>query len=517
MKRIIGDKLNFLMQVTETKNNILGKAISFDPSYISRIRTGARGVPKHRDFIYPAAAFFAEAIQTKEQKDTLAETICPGNSWPEDVNDAISLIAGWLKQDIAADSFGNFIDGAPRFNPTESIVSAIPEKQTGFYFGNGGKRECVIRFLTELTALNEPVKLLLHSEEDMLWMYENRDFVRNWAILLKTILQNGGRIVIVHTVHRTLREMLEAIAKWSPLYATGLIESYYCPRLRDNIFKRTLFIASGKAAILGHTTGEAGKNRLNMLLHDLRAVNALEKEFYDFLSMCRPLMKIYNASNFSQIASFLSRFPAAESRTIQFHVTPSWHSMPEDVAESLSRHPGCDLFYDYMKSYRNLLFMQEGRQANPVTDIFSLPDMAAVKSGSVPVPLADVFGLPALCYTGEEYRQHLTAALHRFKTSDDYDIILLSPDSASPASGSLSLQSFSVVANAVAGVILYRSSAPSTLFCTREQDLTVSFCEFLERLERDAEPREVIIGKLQQYLDELDKALIKEQPRKMRP
>ena len=43
MKRIIGDKLNFLMLLTETKNNILGKAISFDPSYISRIRTGAQG------------------------------------------------------------------------------------------------------------------------------------------------------------------------------------------------------------------------------------------------------------------------------------------------------------------------------------------------------------------------------------------------------------------------------------------------------------------------------------------
>ena len=78
MKRIIGDKLNFLMLVTETRNNILGKAIAFDPSYISRIRTGSRGVPKHRDFIYPAAAFFAQAVQTKEQKEKLAEVICPG-------------------------------------------------------------------------------------------------------------------------------------------------------------------------------------------------------------------------------------------------------------------------------------------------------------------------------------------------------------------------------------------------------------------------------------------------------
>ena len=508
MKRIIGDKLNFLMQVTETRNNILGKAIAFDPSYISRIRTGSRGVPKHRDFIYPAAAFFAQAVQTKEQKEKLAEAICPGSGWPKDVNIAISLIANWLKQDISiGSSFGSRTVGTPQFKTVESVASGSPDTQTGFYYGNPGKRKCVIQFLTELSALNEPVKLLLHSEEDMLWMYEDPNFFENWSVLMRAILQNGSRIVIVHTVRRTLRELLEAVAKWSPLYATGLIESYYCPRLRDNIFKRTLFIGSGKAAIVGQTTGGTGKNRLNMFVHDPRAVNALEKEFFDFLSLCRPLMKIYNASNFAQIAPVLSRYPISENRTVQLHATPSWLSMPENVVRSLSRHAGCELFYDYMDRYRSLLFMQEGKQSGPVTDIFSLPDIAAVKDGKVQVPLADIFGLPSLFYTGEEFRQHLAAALHRFKTSDDYDIVLLPPESADPSSGNTSSQSFSVVVNEAAGVILYRSFAPSTLFYTREQDMTLSFCEFLERFEKNAGSREIIIEKLEQYLDELEKAL----------
>jgi len=465
-------------------------------------------LPLHRDFIYPAAAFFAQSIQTNEQKDKLAEIICPGNGWPEDLNAAISLIAGWLKQNIAAGSpFGNYADEALQFNPSENAAASSSEKQTAFYFGNAGKRECVIRFLTELAALNEPVKLLLHSEEDMLWMYENPDFVRKWAILLKTLLQNGSRIVIVHTVRRTLREMLEAVAKWSPLYATGLIESYYCPRLRDNIFKRTLFIGSGKAAILGHTTGEAGKNRLNILLHDKRAVDALEKEFHDFLSLCRPLMKIYNSSNFAKIGNALSRFPAAGSRTIQFHVTPSWLTMPEAVGKSLSLRPGCELFYEYVRNYRDILFLRKDKTESPVTDIFSLPDIDAVVGGSVPVPLADLFGSPALCYTANEFHMHLAAALHRFKTSDDYHIVLLSPDSINPASGTLSPRAFSVIANETAGVILYRSSVPSTLFFTKEQDMTVSFCEYLERIEKDAASRQVIIETIQQYLDKLEEAI----------
>ena len=151
--------------------------------------------------------------------------------------------------------------------------------------------------------------------------------------------------------------------------------------------------------------------------------------------------------------------------------------------------------------------MHEGKQSGPVTDMFSLPDIAAVKDGKIQVPLADVFGLPPLFYTGEEFRQHLAAALRRFKTANDYYIVFLSPESLEPASGNAPSLSFSVVVNEAAGVILYRSFAPSTLFYTREQDMTLSFCEYLERFEKNAGSREIIIEKLEQYLDELEKAL----------
>ena len=49
MKHIIADKLNFLMKVTGTKNNMLSRALNFDASHISRIRTGQRGLPSHRE------------------------------------------------------------------------------------------------------------------------------------------------------------------------------------------------------------------------------------------------------------------------------------------------------------------------------------------------------------------------------------------------------------------------------------------------------------------------------------
>ncbi|MBQ7417298.1 MAG: hypothetical protein IJV18_04255, partial [Acidaminococcaceae bacterium] len=271
MKYIIADKLNFLMKVTGTKNNMLGRALSFDASHISRIRSGDRGLPSRRDFIVPAAGYFARAVKTATQRNALARRICPNSKWPESLEEATLLIAQWLSEDVKKldyESLNRYFsenEAAPA--PPETGSSASGDT-TQFYLGNEGKRQCVIRFLTGLAALNEPVTLLLHSEESMEWIYEKPEFAKQWGQLLVTLLQQGGRILIIHTLTRSFEEMLEAVTKWAPLYATGSIESYYYPKLRDNVFRRTLFIARGNAAIVANTTGETAENRLNMLIYD---------------------------------------------------------------------------------------------------------------------------------------------------------------------------------------------------------------------------------------------------------
>ena len=78
MKHLIADKLNFLMKATATRNNMLSRALAFDASHISRIRNGERGLPSHREFILPAAGFFARAVRTASQKRVLAAQLCPG-------------------------------------------------------------------------------------------------------------------------------------------------------------------------------------------------------------------------------------------------------------------------------------------------------------------------------------------------------------------------------------------------------------------------------------------------------
>ena len=510
MKHLIADKLNFLMKATGTKNNMLSRALAFDPSHISRIRNGERGLPSHREFILPAAGFFARAVRTVSQKRALAAQLCPGKPWPESAEDATRLIARWLgeSRQINKEELNHYLELTdPDAQSANRNGTSAEGYVTNYYAGNEGKRQCVIRFLKDLVAAEEPVTLLLHSEERMEWIYENPEFAKQWGMLLITLLKRGSRIIIVHTINRSFEEMVEAVSKWAPLYAAGSIEPYYTSRLRDNVFQRTLFIAKGKSAILAHSTGNPGVNRLNILTTDPLAVSALEQEFNDFLAMCRPLMQTFTPANFLQIVPVLGTFRKANGGLMQLHITPSLITLPDAVAESLSARPGCQDFSEFLANHKKWLFMRGKVPAGVITDIICLPELSTVLEGRVPVPLSVLFGLPPLFYTPEEYLQILASALQWMKSSKSYQAVVLPPGTIEPVSGRPMSPTFSIVSSPQAGILLFSTQSPSVLFYTRELFMTSSFWEYLNRLIKDAASREESINRLQQYIDKLKRAM----------
>ena len=76
------EKLDFLMKLTNSQNAALGRALRYDASYISRIRSGKRGLPSEEDFLRPAAAWLAARIREDYQKGAAAERLRLGRPWP---------------------------------------------------------------------------------------------------------------------------------------------------------------------------------------------------------------------------------------------------------------------------------------------------------------------------------------------------------------------------------------------------------------------------------------------------
>ena len=106
--------------------------------------------------------------------------------------------------------------------------------------------------------------------------------------------------------------------------------------------------------------------------------------------------------------------------------------------------------------------------------------------GLVPVPLCELFGLPPLFYTAEEYLQILTGALQWMKNSKAYQAVVLPPGTIDPISGRALSPTFSILSSPQAGALLFSNRSPAALFYTREPYMTSSFWEYLNRYVNNA-------------------------------
>lgn len=88
------EKLDFLMNITKTSNSSLALATSLDPSYISRLRTGKRLMPKDEHIIHTMAVFLTRQVKDDLQKRILLDTLRPVTP-PKDIDSlAFSLVFG---------------------------------------------------------------------------------------------------------------------------------------------------------------------------------------------------------------------------------------------------------------------------------------------------------------------------------------------------------------------------------------------------------------------------------------
>ncbi len=327
MLSTLPEKIDFLMTLTATRTSTLARALNYDPSYVSRIRSGKRGIPTHQPFLEPASRYFAKAIREEYQKTAAAEAMQLQAAWPAKEAQAAKYILSWLQgEELPIDPLTKMVASLQGIQGSQKKMNgskARKEEKTQalLFFGDEGKRTGVLAFLTDLVRSGKPCTLLLHSDENMTWLTEDPEFAAAWTQLLLKIAANGGRIRIIHSISRSLNEMWEAVRKWIPLYMTGAIEPYYYPLLRDGVFMRTTFIAEGRSALVSDSVQGQKGDPLSFLMTDRHAIRALEDEFAAFLALCRPLMEIVTPESEEELETLKRAFcgPPGEVRTAEMN------------------------------------------------------------------------------------------------------------------------------------------------------------------------------------------------------
>lgn len=189
---------------------------------------------------------------------------------------------------------------------------------------------------------DKPQTLLLFSDENMAWLYEDAAFSRRWAELFSTVILKGNRVRIIHSISRDMNEMLEAVAKWIPIYMTGMIEPYYYPRLRDGVFQRTMFIAPETAAVISSSIQQNTEEMLSIFITDRAAVAALKKEYERFFTMCRPLMRVYSGSDSVKFLQTVDNLSASDGEAYYCSAVPPLFCIPERIITMISEKISCE-------------------------------------------------------------------------------------------------------------------------------------------------------------------------------
>jgi len=490
------EKLDLLMTAFGVSNSKLARQLSVDPSLISRWRTGKRRPPQGSQYLEAVAAYFARHFQAGYQKAALREIIGLPDEQKTSLAQMEAFLLAWLSGQAAppgerfAETFLERLEACSPMKRPSVPVTPAREDPAGtlhtveVFYGVEGKRQGVIRFLSAVAAREKPGTLLLYSEESMDWMTGDRSFLARFVPLFFDVIQKGNRVKIVHVVQRDLAELLAAIDFWLPLYLTGAIEPYYCPPYHDHFFRRTVFIAPGTAALTANSLAGAEDQAPNLLFQDDNMVNHLAKEFYRFLDICRPLVRVFTDHYPSGLAETLTAFEEQPGNCIRLSSTLSSITMGEGLVSRLQQRMGIEegkrqeLLSLHWKRTRAFAANLNGHRH---VEIVTLPALEEIVGGVVPAEKIDPLGGPDWFYTVEEYESHLVNIIHLLKTCPNFHLYL------SHRSPFLNVR---IAVKEEAGVMVIKTTPPPAVFAFSQGNMVQAFYCYLEEVIRGLPPRQ---------------------------
>jgi len=476
------EKLDFLMKITNTTNSALAQNVKLDASHISRLRRGKRNALKDQTCIQSMSTYFCKRCTADYQRKALSERLNTSHLFIDNTKQ-IELITQWLINDDEnkTNRVDTFLSCLSNQTPKAQIqaphqiqtpLTDFPP-DTAIYYGIEGKRKAVIFFLSEVLVQNEPRTLLLFSDEATDWMTTDRDFASKWAALMTQVLAKGNRIKVIHTVSRDLDEMLSAITQWIPLYMSGLIEPYYYPKKKDGIFRRTLFIAPEISAVVSSSVGNMLNEAANLLFRNSAAISAFALEFNQYLSLCKPLMRIFTSKDKIAYFETLLAFENEKSDSIMKTESLSLLTMPESVFNAITTRIGKP-FYNFSEHQKpRMTAFENNLKTNSFTEIVQIFDVDTVKNNQVKVALSDMLIGCAIYYTADEYILHLEQILYFMDTYQNFEVYVDKNKLEHP---------YLVYAREYLGTIVAKTSVPPIILTINEGNLASTFWDYLKHI-----------------------------------
>ncbi len=310
--------LNELLETFAIGNMELARYLSYDASYLSRIRSGQRTPRDAAAFALSVGRFVARRCQSGGERERLASLI--GASLPADGgNEEYARgVAQYLRAGSYPESAGNmerFLQKMDEFDLEEYIrvihfdemkapTSPIQLPTARFYTGLSELMEAQLDFLKATVLSRSASPVTMYSDLPMTEMSKDSQFPKKWMFGMAMMLKKGLRLNMIHNVDRPFHEMMLGLESFIPMYMTGQISPYYLSGMQTSAFRHMLWV-SGAAALQGDCiAGHIGDGRM-YLTNRKSDVAHYQKRAGQLLKRACPLMEIYGPDRKEAFDRFL--------------------------------------------------------------------------------------------------------------------------------------------------------------------------------------------------------------------
>ncbi len=294
------DKLSLLLRIFNCTNSKLARAINVDPSLVCKWHTGKRLLRPDSVYARDIMDYLLSEGLKQYQKELLAQILgIPGKEIEcLSHTDLKGILSGWLFSDTgkncvalnreAAVASGINAVAGEADNPNNCEIGIV-----NIFRGKQGKREAISALIGKLGSVGECPELLIYDEENLEWLTEDEDYLKNIYAISKHLVSLGCKINIVHNISRDPSEMMPLLKFWIPLYLTGNVKAYGCMKRPDNVHNKAIYIVRNSFIVMSVSTGISNSDSCILTSSEQTLVSVAENLFGSFLKKCKPFTKIY--------------------------------------------------------------------------------------------------------------------------------------------------------------------------------------------------------------------------------
>lgn len=432
-------KLDILLRELDINISRIAAFLHYDPSYLSKIRTGRRNPAHQQQFVEKVCEYVIANYKDEQDRKKVMYLIQCNEDELADSSSYRRKLREWLNSSMpdGVDYVSAFLRKVDSFNLDDYIraihfdsfkVPKVPFQLpvSRHYYGLKEMREGELDFLKH-TMLSKSMKpLYICSDMPVEDMAGDEDFAKKYMFGLAMVLKKGLHIHIIHDVERPMKDMMLGLENWVPLYMTGQISPYYLKGVQNRVYSH-LHYCSGQVAMTGDCISGHHDLAHYYLTSRKEEVSISQKNMDFLLKKAHPLMDIYREERKKELHASLLENAGKEGRRRRVLAVPDLGVLPEKLLEEIleRNHVVLNEKTVIMESYkRSATCLETILKHSVVEDEVSVLSEAEYEKYPLVLPLAECFLEKDIRLTYEEYHACIGAAENYAKANENYQFNL---------------------------------------------------------------------------------------------